>query len=271
LIFISISYSPMKDANGKIIGVSGIARDISQRKKAEKEQQLLIKKLESTNKELESFAYVTSHDLKAPLRAIGSLADWLHADQAGKMDEQGREHLKLLKSRVSRMNELIDGILHYSRIGRIDGEKTPIDLNELVSDVLELLQVPENIDVEVQERLPVLFTHKTHITQIFENLVSNAVKYSNRPKGKIKIAVDELPYFWRFRVSDNGIGIEKKYQEKIFEIFQTLKPRDEEESTGIGLTIVKKIVETSGGEIWISSRPGKGSTFYFTLPKTKNE
>lgn len=267
IIYVSVSYSPLKDNKGNTVGISGIARNITQRKMAEREQQRLINKLELTNRELESFAYITSHDLKAPLRAIGSLSDWLYTDYYNKLDDSGKENLKLLKGRVTRMDELINGILKFSRIGRIDGEREMIDTGREVDEVIEMLEVPSHIKVIVENELPVVFFYRAHITQVFENLLSNAIKYCDKQEGIVKIGVKELPRFWKFYVRDNGAGIEEKYFEKVFEIFQTLSRRDEVESTGIGLTIVKKIISNGGGQIWVESKVGEGSIFYFTLPK----
>jgi signal transduction histidine kinase len=165
------------------------------------------------------------------------------------------------------MNELINGILQYSRIGRVEEEKSEVDLNHLVCDVIDLISPPLNIQIEIQDKLPTVMGEMTRLEQVFQNLISNAVKYMDKPEGKIKIGCTSENRDWQFRVADNGPGIEKKYHDKIFQIFQTLAPRDECESTGIGLTVVKKIVETFGGKIWLESDLGAGSTFYFTLPK----
>jgi signal transduction histidine kinase len=225
------------------------------------------KKLETTNLELESFAYITSHDLKAPLRAIGSLSDWLYSDYADKLDESGKEQLLLLKKRVSKMHELIEGILHYSRIGRLNGEKELIDTHQLIKEIKDLIQIPSHIKIITDKQLPVILNYRTNITQLFENLLTNAVKYCDKSEGIIKISCDDLPDAWRFTLSDNGPGIDKKYHAKIFEIFQTLKTNGNEEGTGIGLTIVKKIVESSGGQIRLESELGMGTKFIITLPK----
>lgn len=265
-IFISVTYSPLKNEKGDVVGISGIARDISAQRSVELEKERLIKKLEDTNKELESFAYITSHDLKAPLRAIGSLSDWIYADYQDVIGDDGQENLRLLKNRVIRMHELIDGILQYSRVGRFDGNKSHVNFKEVVNGVLELIEVPSNIKVTVKGKLPTINTYKTHVTQIFENLISNAIKYSDKEQGIVEIKAEELPSMWKFSIKDNGPGIHPRYHAKIFEIFQTLSPRDEVESTGIGLTIVKKIVESSGGHIWLESEEGSGCTFFFTIP-----
>jgi light-regulated signal transduction histidine kinase (bacteriophytochrome) len=231
----------------------------------------LLRELEKTNQELNDFAYITSHDLKAPLRGIATLANWLLTDYADKLGEQGRKQLNLLTSRVDRMRKLIDGILQYSRIGRVKEEKVVVNLTELVSEVIDTMAPPENITVTVGSELPTIECERTRITQVFQNLISNAVKYMDKPQGRVKVGCVEENGSWRFSVADNGPGIEEKYFEKIFQVFQTLSPRDEVESTGIGLSLVKKIVEMYNGRVWVESQPGKGSTFFFTLPKQEAE
>ena len=223
--------------------------------------------LEAANSDLKDFAYVVSHDLKAPLRAICQLATWISEDYAPAFDEAGRERMKLLVSRVKRMDALIDGILRYSRIGRVVGEQMRIDLDTLIKDMTALIAVPDHIHVVIEDQLPVIVFDRTRIEQVFQNLLSNAVAFMDRPEGEVRIRCVDADTHWKFSIADNGPGIDEKYHEKIFQIFQTLAPRDEDEGTGIGLSIVKKIVETHGGKVWVESEVGKGSTFFFTLPK----
>lgn len=268
-VHVAITYSPIRNTEGEITGISGIARDISAARESQRQKDELLRQLEKTNRELESFAYITSHDLKAPLRAIGSLSDWLYADYSEQLGEQGKEHLQLLKGRVQRMHELIDGILSYSRIGRKDGTLTDVNVGEVINEVLQMIKVPENFHVKIQSDMPTVRAYHTHITQIFENLISNAIKYNDKEVGLVEVGFEEIPRFWKFWVKDNGVGVEARYQKKIFEIFQTLKSRDEVEGTGIGLTIVKKIVENAKGDIWIVSEPGKGTEFHFTISKER--
>jgi light-regulated signal transduction histidine kinase (bacteriophytochrome) len=220
---------------------------------------------------LKDFAYIVSHDLKAPLRGIKTLADWISTDYADKIDEKGKEQMGLLLTRVGRMHNLINGVLQYSRVGRVREKKVKADLNELLPEVIDMVAPPENIEVTVEGRLPVIECEKTGVIHIFENLLSNAIKYMDKPRGQIRIGCVEDEVFWKFSVGDNGPGIEEKYFDKIFRIFQTLSARDDFESTGVGLSVVKKIVALSGGRIWVESEPGRGSTFYFTLPKSKRE
>jgi len=249
--------------------IIAVARDITERKQAEERQAQLLREVKSVNQELKDFAYIVSHDLKAPLRGIKTLTDWLATDYADKLDENGREQMNLLLNRVQRMHNLIDGVLKYSRVGRVKEEKVKVNLNDLVSEVIDMVAPPENIEITVENQLPVVECEQIRIMQVFQNLLSNAVKYMDKPQGQIRIGCVEEDCFWNFSVSDNGPGIEEKYFEKIFQMFQTLTPRDEFESTGIGLTVVKKIIEMYGGRISVESEVGNGTTFFFTLPKGK--
>ncbi|MGD0572105.1 MAG: ATP-binding protein [Sedimentisphaerales bacterium] len=244
-----------------------LTSEITEREKAEHKQAELVKELEGVNQELKDFAYIASHDLKAPLRAIKTLADWISTDYADKLDQDGQEQLKLLRQRVDRMHNLIDGILQYSRVGRVREKLTDVELNKLLPEIIDMLAPPANIKITVESDLPTIKCEETRITQVFQNLLSNAVKYMDKPEGHIKVLCSEDGEYWRFGIADNGPGIEKKHWERIFKIFQTLAPRDEFESTGIGLTVVKKIVELYGGKTWLESEVGKGTTFLFTFPK----
>ena len=175
--------------------------------------------------------------------------------------------MELLVSRVDRMHNLIDGILQYSRLGRTEENVSEIDIEQVVSEVIEMISPPDNFRIVVENTLPVIKSEKTRIIQVFQNLISNAVKYMDKEEGIIKIRCDEEDRFWKFSIEDNGPGIAKEYYEKIFQMFQTLSPRDKFESTGVGLTVVKKIIELYGGKVWVESQVGKGSTFIFTLPR----
>jgi len=265
-------------SQGKKDYIIAITRDITERKQAEENQARLIQELKSTNQkieginqELKDFAYIVSHDLKAPLRGIKTLADWISADYGDKLDEAGREQMNLLLARVGRMHNLIDGVLQYSRVGRAKEEVVRVDLNELIPEVIDMVAPPKNIEITVENELPVIECEKTRLIQVFENLLSNAVKYMDKPQGRVRIGCVEQEDFWKFSVADNGPGIEEKHFERIFRIFQTLSPRDKFESTGIGLTVLKKIVDSYGGKTWVQSKVGEGSTFFFTWPKQKRE
>ncbi len=262
------TYKEEQRVSGKLLGLNTeLEHEIAERTKVEEKQTQLVSKLEGTNKELKDFAYIISHDLKAPLRAIGSLSHWIGEDYASCFDEEGQNHMNLLKGRVDRMNNLIEGVLKYSRVGRIREKPIELNLNSLVADVIDSLDQDETIEIQVRNKLPLVFGEMTPFIQIFQNLISNAIKYMDKPKGKINISCDEDEDFWTFAVSDNGPGIDKKYHDKIFQIFQTLIPRDDFESTGVGLSIVKKIIEGLGGTIRVESQLTEGSAFIFTLAK----
>lgn len=273
-----VSCTPVLNEEGNLQKIIHIATDITARKQAEEEIQRLNAELEqrvtqrtadleAVNRELKSFAYVVSHDLKAPLRGISRLAHWLVQDNPDLFDEKAREMAALLIGRVKRMDHLIEGILEYSRIGRINGQDERIDTDRLVRAIIEILAPPETIRIRIKQALPEVYGDKIRMTQIFQNLLDNAIKFMDKPQGEITIRCADDGSHWIFMVSDNGPGIDQRYQERIFQIFQTLHPRDEFESTGVGLALAKKIVELYGGQIWVESTPGKGSTFCFTLPK----
>jgi light-regulated signal transduction histidine kinase (bacteriophytochrome) len=240
---------------------TGALRDISERKKVEEQ-------IERANKELKDFAYIVSHDLKAPLRGITSLATWIKQDYSNKLDDDGNENIDLIISRVQRMSNLIEGILRYSKIGRIEEQISRINTNDLVINIIDSINPPNNIKISIDGKLPEIYCEEVTLEQVFQNLINNAIKFMDKPDGRIVISCEENEQFWLFKVEDNGPGIEKKHQDKIFHIFQTLNARDEIESTGIGLTIVKKIIENYKGKIWFDSEIGKGTVFCFTIPKT---
>ncbi len=251
----------------QIIGRVASFRDVTVRHQAEKKQTELMSRVAQINEELTHFAYVVSHDLKAPLRGIKLLTEWLCSDYGDKLGDGAKEQLALLQSRVQRMHNLIEGVLQYSRVGRVREDMVTVNLNELIPTIIDIITPPPHIHIEVEGTLPALVCEKVRITQVFQNLLTNAVKYMDKPEGRIRLACADQGDMWTFRVSDNGPGIEERYFERIFKIFQTLAPKDECESTGVGLTIVKKVVELYGGKVWVESVVGQGSTFLFTWPK----
>jgi len=258
---------PIFDQTHALANLILIETDITERKQAEQRQKELVQEMEKINGELKEFAYVVSHDLKAPLRGIKNLVTWITEDCQEKLDADDLEQMSLVHNRVDRMQGMIDGILQYSRIGRVEEDRVRIDLNELVPDVIDLIASPEHIQISVMPDLPVIYGEQTRMTQIFQNLLSNAIKYMDKPKGLVTVECVEDGHDWRFSVTDNGPGIEDEFYTQIFGLFKTLIPKDESESTGIGLTLVKKTVELYGGRIWVESEVGQGSRFVFTLPK----
>jgi two-component system sensor kinase FixL len=246
---------------------TGVVRDITVRKLAEANNQRLLEELTSANEELTNFAYVVSHDLKTPLRGIGALADWIATDYADKFNDEGKEHMRLLIQRAHRMGAMIDGILQYSRVGRVREAVALIDLNRLLPEVIDLLAPPPGIEILVEPGLPQVVAEPTRLSQVFHNLLSNAIKYMGKPTGVVRIGYVDDGHEWRFFVADDGPGIDPRHFERIFQLFQTLAPRDRVESTGVGLALVKKIVEMYHGRVWVDSAPGAGAAFCFTIPK----
>ena len=252
----------------------GLGIDITERRQAQAARERLngelqksVRELERSNRELADFAHITAHDLKAPLRGVSTLADWLIEDYGAQLDAEGLEHLHLVRRRVDRMGQLIDGILHYSEIGYGDHEVEILDTHALVEEVIEQLGPPDHIQVTIENTLPSLPAERTRLTQVFQNLISNAIKYIDKPQGEIQISAYDTDAFWEFRVTDNGPGIEAKHFAHIFQMFQTLSVVDHGNSTGLGLAVAKKIVELYGGRVWLESQMGQGTTFFFTLPK----
>ena len=225
---------------------------------------------EAAYRELDQFAYVASHDLKAPLRGIANLAQWLQDDCGERLDAQARQHLQLLQGRVHRMEALIDGILAYSRAGRVLGRVEPVDTGGLMRDVIEMVAPPEGVTIDVEPDLPVIQAERVPLQQVFLNLVGNAVKHSRpaRPDVRVEVGWRDAGDSVEFLVRDNGPGIAREYHDRIWDIFQTLEARDTVEGTGIGLSVVKKIVDSRGGRAWVESAPPHGATFGFAWPKT---
>lgn len=251
--------------------VIAVARDITERKKIELSQEELLKKVDNINKELKDFVSIVSHDLKAPLRGIKTLANWILSDCSDKLGSQANEQMNLLLERVERMYSLIEGALQYSRAGRTEEKQVQVDLKKFVPEIINMVVPPDNITVTIENELPVIECEETHIMQLFQNLLSNAIKYMDKPQGWIKVGCVESEGFWTFSVADNGPGIEERNFERIFKIFQALPTSPDFEGTGVGLTVAKKIVELYEGRIWVESKVGEGSTFFFTLPKQKME
>ncbi|MFQ5560229.1 MAG: ATP-binding protein [Nitrospinota bacterium] len=245
-----------------------LQKEIDEREAAQRKTAEILDKLESTNEELNQFAYIISHDLKAPLRTVGLLTEILARDYSAKIGEAGQEYLNLVVNASHRMQSLIDGVLEYSKAGRGEGRVALYKLDEIVKSVLRTLVIPDNIQVSVKGSFPKLRCDGLQVSQIFQNLITNAIKFSDKPEGRIELGVVEHKAFYRFYVEDNGSGIEKKSARKIFNIFETLGCSESTDSTGVGLSIVKKIVEKGGGKIWVKSERKRGSTFFFTLPKS---
>jgi light-regulated signal transduction histidine kinase (bacteriophytochrome) len=224
-------------------------------------------RLEQSNRELDQFAYVASHDLKAPLRGIANLTQWIEEDLGDRVSGESREHMRLLKGRVNRMEALIDGILLYSRAGRSRDALERVDVGAMIDDVIELLAPRAEASIVAHPPMPVLMTERVPLQQVLMNLVGNALKYAGRIDSEVSVRASDEGELVHFAVADNGPGIAPQYQERIWQIFQTLAPRDQVEGTGIGLSVVRKLVDARGGRAWVESEPGQGSTFHFTWPR----
>jgi PAS domain S-box-containing protein len=224
--------------------------------------------LKERNQELDSFVYMVSHDLKAPLRSISNLSEWIEEDLRDRVLEDERQQFELLRQRVKRMDALIDGLLHYSRVGAQDLERETVDVHQLVAETIDSLAPPASFGIEILSPLPTLATKRILLAQIFANLISNAIKHHHRADGRIEITADDLGDRYQFSIADDGPGIlNPEDRHRIFEMFQTLKPSVSNENTGIGLALVKKIVEGEGGRIWLDLDRANGACFCFTWPK----
>ncbi|WP_339623190.1 PAS domain S-box protein [uncultured Winogradskyella sp.] len=260
-----ISGAPNYNINGEVVGSIGIHLDITNLKSLQLQKENLLSKLEKSNDELQEYAHIVSHDLKSPLRSIDALISWIKEDNKEKLDEVTLQNFAHIGTTLEKMEQLISDVLDYSSVGAEDTLKESVDLDVLINELLSILYVPNHITIAVANKLPIIRAYETKLQQLFQNLISNAVKFIDKPEGKISINVISKGDYYEFSVTDNGIGIEQKYHDKIFKIFHSLKKS--KESTGIGLSIVKKIVSLHKGEIWLESTPGLGTTFYFTLKK----
>jgi PAS domain S-box-containing protein len=244
------------------------AIDITERKQIQSD-------LEARNQELDSFVHIVSHDLKAPLRAVSNLSEWIEEDLAESLTPANQQQMNLLRDRLERMSATIDGLLEYARIGRTTesslqgtgSANEPVAVAELVAQTIETLAPPPTFQIAIAKNLPTLYTQRLLLTQVFANLIGNSIKHHDRLDGAIHIGIAERSDVYEFAIADDGPGIETEQHERVFEIFQAVNPQKRSDSTGIGLAIVKKIIEAEGGKIWLESQPGKGTTFHFTWPK----
>ncbi|MFS4482923.1 sensor histidine kinase [Hyunsoonleella sp. 2307UL5-6] len=233
--------------------------------KINKQREKLLEELAHQNQELSDYAHMVSHDLKSPLRSIDALTAWLYEDYKDELDAEGAKNLKLIRNNVEKMDTLISGILDYSTITKNQTECYDVDINLLIESILSASLLPEHISVNITSKLPIVKGDKYRLQQLFQNLLDNAIKYNDKAKGFIEIGVEDVNDFWRFKITDNGKGIEDTYFDKIFKTFQKLE--NNPQSSGIGLAVVKKIVNLYNGKIWLESTLGEGTTFYFTLKK----
>ncbi|MGL5060684.1 MAG: PAS domain S-box protein [Microcoleus sp.] len=280
LVWANLTVSQIQEPNGNQC-LMGVVEDIRERKQAEEAVRLRAEELSSAtrrlrqttnilhkrNQELDQFAYVVSHDLKAPLRAIANLSSWIEEDLGDAMTEDTAHQMNLLRGRVHRMEALIEGLLQYSRVGRMQVASETVQVDKLLAEIVDSLAPPPEFAVEIGRGMPTFVTERLPLQQVFANLISNAIKHNRSGSGNVQISVRELADFYEFAVADDGPGIAPQYHDKVFVIFQTLEARDRVENTGIGLSLVKKIVEGQGGNISLESAEGEGAIFRFTWPK----
>jgi light-regulated signal transduction histidine kinase (bacteriophytochrome) len=279
LINVSVTVSPIKDASGKLIGVSKVARDITERKQAEDEIRRLNRELEgrviertaqleAANKELEAFSYSVSHDLRAPLRAVDGFSQAMLEDYGEQLPEKGRHYLQTIREGTQRMGTLIDDLLTFSRLSRMPLQKQEVNTAQLVRDVLGDLssqQKGRKIDLRIEE-LPACVADLALLKQVWVNLLSNALKYTRkREAAVVEIGCEAKPEGNIYFVRDNGTGFDMRYADKLFGVFQRLHRAEEYEGTGVGLALVQRIIHRHGGRIWAEAGVDRGATFYFTL------
>lgn len=233
--------------------------------KMNKQREILLKNLAYKNQELNDYAHLVSHDLKSPLRSISTLSTWLYEDYKDKLGEQGGNTVKLITENVEKMDTLVSGILEYSTINKVDFDKYDVDIKVLLNTIQQIIHIPDNIVVKLKNKYPIIKGDKFRLKQLFQSLLVNAIKYNDKKNGVVSVDFRDAGAFWEFQIIDNGMGIEDRYFDKIFETFQKLDNKDG--STGIGLSIVKKIIELYEGRIWLESVVGQGTTFFFTIKK----
>jgi len=266
--YLNLVIQPLKDRLGKVYGLMSHAVDVTEQVRTRQELADLALALERSNKELDSFAYAASHDLRAPLRGIANLAQWIEEDLVGggNLKAETREMLELMRVRMHRMEGLIEGLLQYSRAGRAHQTPERVDVGVLVREVVDLLGPPD-VQIAIDPDLPTFETERLMLQQVFMNLIGNAVKHATNSNARVEISSRRVGPFYEFSVKDNGPGIAAEYHDRIWGIFQTLEARDRVEGAGIGLALVKKIVESQRGRAWVESAPGTGATFRFLWKK----
>ena len=263
-----ISGAPRYDDTGAVIGSIGIHLDITDQKLLELQKEKLLKDLENSNQGLQEYAHIVSHDLKSPLRSISALATWLSDDYKDVLDEGGKQNLELMQEKVASMDKLIHGILEYSTANSSDLDDSKVDLNEVINDIGETIYIPEHVKLVIPETLPIIMADRIKVHQVFQNIIGNAVVHIEREVGLVEVLYKDDGEFWQFTIRDNGVGIPEEYHKKIFDIFQSIG--NNERSTGIGLSIVKKIVDRYQGSVWVDSVVGEGTQFHFTIKKNHN-
>lgn len=269
--FFNFIYQPIYDADRKVEGIAVVVFEVTAQVQARQRAEQLSRDLEASNQDLDQFAYAASHDLKAPLRGIASLSEWIEEGLAGKMGDETRQQMRLLRGRVHRLEALINGILSYSRASRVREKVERVDVGVLLHECRDLLAPPPEARILLAPGMPTVQAERVLLQQVFLNLMSNALKHAGRADVRIQVACADAGDFHDFTVKDDGPGIAPEYHERIWGMFQTLEARDKVEGTGIGLSVVKKLVETRGGRVSVESVPGAGATFHIYWPKRPKE
>lgn len=241
------------------------AISLEKRKEAEEKYIKINKELAKKNEALEEYAHIVSHDLKSPLRSISALLSWIKEDNEELINDSSKVYFDNIDKSLEHMENLISDVLVYSSISFEQIKFTSIDIKKLLNEIVDYIFVPKHVTIEIGAMPPKIKADYTQFKQLFQNLLTNAVKFIDKDKGKVKILYESDEFFYKFSISDNGIGIDEKYHDKIFDVFQSLTK--DSKSSGIGLSIVKKIINLYGGKIWVESKLGEGTTFYFTIKK----
>ncbi|NHM07424.1 PAS domain S-box protein [Flavobacterium sp. CYK-4] len=263
--WVSIQGQALYNKKNEIVKFFAIEENITKKKELEQQREFLMDSLAKSNKELEDYAAIVSHDLKSPLRSIHSLLTWIKEDNDKEFSTKTLQYLSMMENKVEKMDYLIEGILTYAKIDKADVATENINTQEIVQNIINIIHIPSHITVTIKNNLPVIKADRFRIQQLFQNIISNAVNYIDKPSGKVEIDCQFTAEHYIFSVKDNGPGIAKSNQEKIFKIFQSLGTSDK--STGLGLSIVKKIIDLYQGEIWIESEINRGATFFIKLKK----
>ncbi len=263
--WVSIRGQALHNKRNEIVKFFAIEENITRKKEFEQQREFLVDSLAKSNKELEDYAAIVSHDLKSPLRSIHSLVTWIKEDNAKEFSQQTLAYLNMMENKVEKMDHLIEGILTYAKIDKARVTRENVNTQEIIQNIINIIHIPSHISVSIKTNLPVIKADRFRIQQLFQNIISNAVNYSDKPAGIVEVECQSLPAHYLFSVRDNGPGIRKENKKKIFKIFQSFG--SSEQSTGLGLSIVKKIVDLYQGEIWVESEIGQGATFYIKLSK----
>ncbi|MBQ0909161.1 PAS domain S-box protein [Flavobacterium sp. F-328] len=263
--WVKIQGQALYNTRGEIVRYFAIEENVTNKKLLENQREELVVSLAKTNKELEDYAQIVSHDLKSPLRSIHSLISWIKSDNDKEFSDLTLSYFSMIENKVEKMDYLIDGILTYSKIDKEELPQESINTHQIIQSIINIIYIPEHISITIKNQLPMLQADRYRIQQLFQNIIGNAVNYIEEEVGLVEVASEEFEDYYVFSIKDNGVGIAKEHHQKIFNTFQSYTKS--EHSTGLGLAIVKKIIDAYNGKIWVDSELGKGSTFFIKLNK----